>query len=64
MDANFARCSYTEAIELLEKAVAGGKVFKEAVSWGIDMGSEMERYLAEGATRCVHRASAYALTFN
>jgi len=44
----FTRLTYTEAIEILKKEVAAGKVtFKEEVSWGIDMGSEHERYLAE-----------------
>lgn len=44
----FTRLTYTEAISILEKEVASGKVtFQEAVSWGIDMGSEHERYLAE-----------------
>jgi asparaginyl-tRNA synthetase len=30
----FARCSYTEAIELLQKAQAGGKVFENKVRKG------------------------------
>jgi len=46
VNANFARCSYTEAIDILIKAIAGGRQFVEPVSWGIDMGSEHERYLA------------------
>jgi len=40
----FKRVSYTEAIELLLKS---GKKFTEEVSWGIDLSSEHERYLAE-----------------
>jgi len=44
---SFKRCSYTEAIELLEKAVAGGKKFEHAVSWGIDLATEHERFLTE-----------------
>lgn len=47
IDVKFARVTYTEAIAILEKAVAGGHKFEEAVSWGIDMGSEHERYLCE-----------------
>lgn len=43
----FGRCSYTEAIERLEKAVAGGKKFEYPVSWGIDLATEHERYLSE-----------------
>eukprot|EP00287_Rhodomonas_sp_CCMP768_P003199 CAMPEP_0196720768 /NCGR_PEP_ID=MMETSP1091-20130531/3483_1 /TAXON_ID=302021 /ORGANISM="Rhodomonas sp., Strain CCMP768" /LENGTH=606 /DNA_ID=CAMNT_0042062087 /DNA_START=36 /DNA_END=1856 /DNA_ORIENTATION=- len=44
----FARCSYTEAIELLKTAIAGGKKFENMdVEWGMDMGSEHERYLSE-----------------
>ena len=41
---NFARVTYTEAIDLLKKS---GKKFEFAVEWGIDMQSEHERYLAE-----------------
>ena len=40
----FARVTYTEAIELLEKS---GKTFEYPVEWGLDMQSEHERYLAE-----------------
>ncbi|MDX2215807.1 MAG: asparagine--tRNA ligase, partial [Oculatellaceae cyanobacterium bins.114] len=40
----FARITYTEAIELLEKS---GKTFEYPVEWGLDMQSEHERYLAE-----------------
>ena len=43
----FGRVSYTEAIELLEKAVADGKEFVHPVSWGIDLATEHERWLAE-----------------
>jgi asparaginyl-tRNA synthetase len=49
VDANFARCSYTEAIETLQKAIAAGQQFENNnVFWGLDLGSEHERYLAEG----------------
>ena len=40
----FARVTYTEAIQLLEKS---GKSFDYPVSWGLDLQSEHERYLAE-----------------
>ena len=40
----FARITYTEAIELLEKS---GEKFEFPVSWGADLQSEHERYLAE-----------------
>ena len=43
----FGRVSYTEAIELLEKAVADGHEFVFPVSWGIDLATEHERWLAE-----------------
>lgn len=40
----FARVTYTEAIEILQKS---GKKFEYPVQWGIDMQSEHERFLAE-----------------
>jgi len=40
----FGRITYTEAIALLEKA---DKKFEYPVSWGLDLQSEHERYLAE-----------------
>jgi asparaginyl-tRNA synthetase len=40
----FARVTYTEAINLLEKS---SKKFEFSVAWGIDLQSEHERYLAE-----------------
>ncbi|MCM2281229.1 MAG: asparagine--tRNA ligase [Bdellovibrionaceae bacterium] len=40
----FARVTYTEAIEILKKS---GKNFEFKVEWGLDMQSEHERYLAE-----------------
>jgi len=44
----FTRITYTDACALLIKHVAEGKkTFEEEVSWGIDLGSEHERYLAE-----------------
>lgn len=41
---DFARLTYTEAIEILQKS---GKSFEFPVKWGIDLQSEHERYLAE-----------------
>lgn len=41
----FERLSYTEAIDVL-RGVTDRK-FEKAVEWGIDLGSEHERYLAE-----------------
>jgi asparaginyl-tRNA synthetase len=44
----FARIPYTEAVEVLEKAQASGKVkFEYPVQWGLDLQTEHERYLAE-----------------
>ncbi len=40
----FERTSYTEAVKILEKS---GKTFEFPVSWGVDLQSEHERYLAE-----------------
>lgn len=51
VDEPFARISYTEAVELLERANKkdrkGRKRFEFDVSWGADLQSEHERYLAE-----------------
>ena len=41
---DFARVSYTEAVEILEKS---GEEFQYPVSWGCDLQTEHERYLAE-----------------
>ncbi|MBE5766327.1 MAG: asparagine--tRNA ligase [Clostridiales bacterium] len=43
-DADFARVSYTEAIEIL---AASGEAFEYPVSWGVDLQTEHERYLTE-----------------
>ncbi len=40
----FAHLTYTEAVEILQKS---GKTFEFPVSWGTDLQSEHERYLAE-----------------
>ena len=46
VDTPFARCSYTEAIELLKQAEAS-EDFPAKVEWGMDLPTAMERYLAE-----------------
>ncbi len=43
-DSDFARCTYTEAVEILQQS---GQVFEYPVSWGIDLQTEHERYLTE-----------------
>ena len=43
-NADFARCSYTDAIEILQKS---GRKFEFPVSWGEDLSKEHERYLCE-----------------
>lgn len=51
VEKSFGRITYTEAIDLLEKAnkpnKKGKKRFEFEVSWGCDLQSEHERYLAE-----------------
>jgi asparaginyl-tRNA synthetase len=44
INSEFGRITYTEAIALLEKA---DRKFEFPVSWGLDLQSEHERYLAE-----------------
>lgn len=44
IDNEFARVSYTEAIDLLKKT---DRRFEYPVEWGLDLQSEHERYLAE-----------------
>jgi asparaginyl-tRNA synthetase len=39
--------TYTEAIEILQKAVAEGVKFEVQPVWGIDLPSEHERYICE-----------------
>lgn len=43
-DTPFVRCSYTEAVEILQQS---GKKFDYPVTWGINLQSEHERYLTE-----------------
>jgi asparaginyl-tRNA synthetase len=44
INSDFVRLDYTDAITILEEC---GKKFENAVSWGVDLNSEHERYLAE-----------------
>ncbi len=44
MKQDFARLTYTQAIEILEQS---GQSFEYPVQWGIDLQSEHERFLAE-----------------
>jgi asparaginyl-tRNA synthetase len=44
INSEFGRITYTEAIALLEKS---DRAFEYPVSWGLDLQSEHERYLAE-----------------
>ena len=53
-DSDFARVSYTEAIEILKSS---GEHFEYGAYWGMDMQTEHERYLAEkhfGRPVCVY----------
>ncbi|MDO4865696.1 MAG: asparagine--tRNA ligase [Clostridia bacterium] len=43
-DAEFVRCSYTDAIEILKNS---GEKFEYPVAWGEDLQTEHERYLTE-----------------
>jgi len=43
-DADFARISYTDAIEILQKS---GQTFEYPADWGCDLQTEHERYLSE-----------------
>lgn len=47
IEASFERMDYTEAIRILEAAVAAGERFEFPVGWGADLQSEHERYLTE-----------------
>lgn len=44
VNADFARVTYTEAVDILQKS---GKKFEYPVQWGIDLQTEHERYLTE-----------------
>lgn len=47
LDNPFKRLTYTEGIEILEKAYNDGVKFEVKPEWGIDLPSEHERYLCE-----------------
>jgi len=49
VDSKFARVTYTEVIETLQKAIENKEVeFEEMnIEWGMDLGSEHERYICE-----------------
>jgi len=44
---SYERITYTQGIEILEKAIAEGHKFEFPVYWGVDLASEHERYLVE-----------------
>jgi asparaginyl-tRNA synthetase len=45
----FQRCSYTEAVAILEKS---GRTWEHPVSWGANLQAEHERYLTEEHFKC------------
>ncbi len=47
IDKPFRRLPYTEAIDVLQKAIAAGRKFEFPVKWGTDLQSEHERFLTE-----------------
>ena len=48
VDNDFARITYTDAVELLQKEIAEKRaIFERYPNWGDDLGSEHERYLTE-----------------
>lgn len=47
VNTEFVRLSYTEGIEILQKAIRGGRKFDFPCNWGDDLFSEHERYLVE-----------------
>ena len=49
---DFARITYTEAIDILLAAQEAGHAFEFPVEWGIDLQTEHERYLTEEHFRC------------
>ena len=44
---DFGRISYTDAVTVLEQAVAAGHEFEYPVYWGCDLATEHERFLTE-----------------
>jgi asparaginyl-tRNA synthetase len=47
VQSSFERMDYSEAIKILEAAIAKGHKFEFPVQWGTDLQSEHERYLTE-----------------
>ena len=48
----FQRCSYTEAIAILDDATAAGRKWERPVKWGDNLQSEHERFLTEEHFKC------------
>jgi asparaginyl-tRNA synthetase len=44
---DFIKITYSQAIEYLKEAVDKGKEFEQKVEWGIDLGSDQERYMTD-----------------
>jgi len=52
VNSDFVKMTYTEGIELLQKAVAEGHKFENGkIFWGMDLQSEHERYLCENIAK-------------
>lgn len=48
VNANFNRITYTEAVDMLQKAIENGDVkFENEVFWGVDLATEHEKYLTD-----------------
>jgi len=47
VQSDFVRLTYTEGIDILQKAIADGHHFEFPCNWGDDLASEHERYLVE-----------------
>ena len=47
VSSDFARVTYTEAIQILQDAAAAGTKFEYPVEWGCDLQTEHERFLTE-----------------
>lgn len=55
----FARITYTQAIDELEKAIKSGVKFDFPIKWGNDLQSEHERYLTENIYKCPVTVTGY-----
>ncbi len=51
-NSDFARVTYTDAVKILEDAVAAGHQFDYPVRWGIDLQTEHERFLTQEHFKC------------